>query len=133
MTQSGHNARLLHRTPARSLARDTKQISAVFWEAQISISVLAGERLEDRHVARLNIEHYRKLLAAEPDEAKRQTLIRLQAEEELKLTASMRGRAGEKNRMSHLYFESQLNGVAAHRSKAREFGLQLRPSANEDA
>jgi hypothetical protein len=128
LTQSGHNARLLHRTPARSLARDTKQISAVFWEAQISISVLAGERLMDRHVARLNIEHYRKLLAAEPDEAKRKTLIRLQAEEELKLTASMRRYSGEKNRMSHL-----LNGVAAHRSKAREFGLQLRSSTNEDA
>ncbi|MGB6350767.1 MAG: hypothetical protein WBG10_12145 [Pseudolabrys sp.] len=87
----------------------------------------------DRYVARLNIEHYRKLLAAEPDEAKRQTLIRLQAEEELKLTASMRRFAGEKNCMSHLYFQSQLNGVAAHRSKAREFGLQLRPSNNEDA
>jgi hypothetical protein len=87
----------------------------------------------DRYIARLNIEHYRKVLATEPDEAKRQTLIRLQAEEELKLTASMRSYAGEKNRMSHLYFQSQLNGVAAHWSKAREFGLQLRPANNEDA
>ncbi len=87
----------------------------------------------DRYVVRLNIEHYRKLLATEPDEAKRQTLIRLQAEEELKLTVLMRRYAGEKNRMSHLYFQGQRNCVAAHRSKAREFGLQLRPSNNEDA
>ena len=50
----------------------------------------------DRHVARAcNIEHYRKLIATEPDETKRQTLIRLQAEEELKLTASLRRYAGE--------------------------------------
>ena len=87
----------------------------------------------DRHVARLNIEHYRKLLATELDEAMRQTLIRMQAEEELKLTASLRRYAGEKNRVAHSYFQSQLNSVTAHRSKAREFGLQLRPSTNEDA
>jgi hypothetical protein len=67
----------------------------------------------DRHVARLNIEHYRKLIATEPDETKRQTLIRLQAEEELKLTASLRSYAGEN-------------------SKAREFGWLLRPSTDED-
>jgi hypothetical protein len=39
----------------------------------------------DRSVARLNIEHYRRLLANETDEARRQTLSRLLAEEEAKL------------------------------------------------
>jgi hypothetical protein len=38
-------------------------------------------------VARLNIEHFRKLLAEETDEAKRRTLLRLLAEEEAKLAA----------------------------------------------
>ncbi len=41
----------------------------------------------DRAVARLNIEHYRRLLATETDETKRQTIIRLLAEEEAKLAA----------------------------------------------
>ena len=40
----------------------------------------------DRTVARLNIEHYRKLLANETDETMRQMLARLLAEEEAKLT-----------------------------------------------
>ena len=35
----------------------------------------------DKTIARLNIEHYRKSLATERDEAKRQTLMRLFAEE----------------------------------------------------
>ena len=39
----------------------------------------------DRSVARLNIEHYRRLLAKEADEARRQTILRLLAEEEAKL------------------------------------------------
>jgi len=41
----------------------------------------------DRTVAHLNIEHYRKLLSQEMDEAKRQTVLRLLAEEEAKLAA----------------------------------------------
>jgi len=41
----------------------------------------------DRTVARLNIERYRKLLAAETDETKRQVLLRLLEEEEAKLSA----------------------------------------------
>lgn len=41
----------------------------------------------DRSVARLNIEHYRKLLATETDETRRQTLVRLLAEEEAKLAS----------------------------------------------
>jgi hypothetical protein len=39
----------------------------------------------DRTVAKLNIEHYRRLLAEETDAARRQTLQRLLAEEEAKL------------------------------------------------
>jgi hypothetical protein len=44
------------------------------------------ERAVDRTVARLNIEHYRRLLARETDETRRQTILRLLAEEEAKLT-----------------------------------------------
>ncbi len=40
----------------------------------------------DRTVARLNIEHFRRLLAEETDDARRQLLQRLLAEEEAKLT-----------------------------------------------
>lgn len=41
----------------------------------------------DRTVARLNIEHYRKLLVTKLDEMKRRTLQRLLAEEEAKLAS----------------------------------------------
>ncbi len=51
----------------------------------------------DRAIARLNIEHYRKKLAEENDEAKRQTLLRLLAEEEAKL-AVLTKPAGETKR-----------------------------------
>jgi len=37
-------------------------------------------------IARLNIEHYRRLLATEIDESKRQTVMHLLAEEEAKLS-----------------------------------------------
>jgi len=40
----------------------------------------------DKTVARLNIEHYRKLLANETDETRLKMLTRLLAEEEAKLT-----------------------------------------------
>ncbi len=39
----------------------------------------------DKFVARANINHYRQLLANEKDETKRQTIIRLLAQEEAKL------------------------------------------------
>jgi hypothetical protein len=39
----------------------------------------------DKTVADLNIEHFKKLLAAETDPVKRQTIERLLAEEEAKL------------------------------------------------
>jgi len=42
----------------------------------------------DRSVARLNIEHFRRLLAKETDEQRRQMLMRLLAEEEAKIADS---------------------------------------------
>jgi hypothetical protein len=42
----------------------------------------------DRTVARLNIEHYRRLLTAETDPSKRKLLERLLKEEEAKLSAA---------------------------------------------
>jgi hypothetical protein len=42
----------------------------------------------DSKIARLNIEHFRKLLATETDGTKRQMLLRLLAEEEAKLASS---------------------------------------------
>jgi hypothetical protein len=39
----------------------------------------------DKDIARLNIEHFRKLLEREADETKRTMLLRLLAEEEAKL------------------------------------------------
>jgi hypothetical protein len=39
----------------------------------------------DKTVARLNIEHFRKLLRQEQDEAKREAILRLLTEEEAKL------------------------------------------------
>ncbi len=42
----------------------------------------------DRTVARLNIEHFRRLLAKETDESRRQVIQRLLAEEEAKLADS---------------------------------------------
>jgi hypothetical protein len=41
----------------------------------------------DRDIARLNIEHFRKLLEREVDEERRAMLLRLLAEEEAKLSA----------------------------------------------
>jgi len=43
--------------------------------------------LVDKFVARANIDHFRKQLAEETDEAKRRVLLRLLAEEEAKLAA----------------------------------------------
>jgi hypothetical protein len=38
-------------------------------------------------IARLNIQHFRRLLAQKTDDTKRETLLRLLAEEEAKLAA----------------------------------------------
>jgi hypothetical protein len=43
---------------------------------------LAGDAALDRRVAKLNIAHYMRLLDSETDETRRQTLMRLLAEEE---------------------------------------------------
>jgi hypothetical protein len=51
----------------------------------------------DRYVARLNIEHLRKLLAKETDETKRQTLERLLTDEEAKLKAAEPGSREKKS------------------------------------
>lgn len=42
----------------------------------------------NRSVAHLNIEHYKRLLAQETDEMRRQLLLRLLAEEEAKIANS---------------------------------------------
>jgi hypothetical protein len=48
----------------------------------------------DKTVADLNIEHFKKLLAAETDPVKRQTIERLLAEEEAKLARALADKAG---------------------------------------
>jgi len=53
----------------------------------------------DHTVARLNIEHYRKLLAQEVDETKRQTLLRLLEEEEAKLKAALKSGRERRRRL----------------------------------
>lgn len=50
-----------------------------------NVSAGGSEGVMERTVARLNIEHYKQLLQRETDEDKRQTLMRLLAEEEAKL------------------------------------------------
>jgi hypothetical protein len=50
------------------------------------------ERLRmDKSVARLNIEHYRKLLATDLDATKRQTILQLLAREEATLARLNKG------------------------------------------
>ncbi len=51
----------------------------------------------DKMVARLNIEHLRKQLAIETDETKRQTMLRILADEEAKL-AGLLNRHPERKR-----------------------------------
>jgi hypothetical protein len=48
----------------------------------------------DRTVVDLNIAHFKKLLAAETNPAKRQTIERLLAEEEAKLARTLSNKAG---------------------------------------
>ena len=52
----------------------------------------------DKTIARLNIDHFRKRLAVETDEAKRQTLLRLLTEEEAKLAGGTQGPPGDRKR-----------------------------------
>jgi hypothetical protein len=51
----------------------------------------------DRAIAKLNIEHFRKLLASGVDGEQRQTILRLLSEEEAKLAALNAG-PGERKR-----------------------------------
>ena len=44
----------------------------------------------DKNIARLNIEHFHKLLARETDQVKRAMLLKLLAEEEAKLSEFLR-------------------------------------------
>jgi hypothetical protein len=46
--------------------------------------------MPDKTVAHLNVEYFRKLLRSETDETKRQTILRLLAEEEAKLGSAMK-------------------------------------------
>jgi hypothetical protein len=55
-----------------------------------------AEGTVDKTIAQLNIEHYRRLLSSETDEAKRQTLQRLLAEEEEKLAQIMKWQQDKK-------------------------------------
>jgi hypothetical protein len=50
----------------------------------------------DSKIAQLNIEHFRKRLAAETDETKRQMLLRLLTEEQAKLASSTKPPSGER-------------------------------------
>ena len=50
----------------------------------------------DKTIARLNIEHYRRLLEKESDEKRRQLLLRLLAEEEAKVADA--GTSNERKR-----------------------------------
>ncbi len=61
----------------------------VFWSHSSNPRVQTPqmEAAMDRFVARQNIEHYRRQLACEEDETKRQMLLRLLADEEAKLAA----------------------------------------------
>jgi hypothetical protein len=52
----------------------------------------------EKTVAKLNIEHYRNLLFKESDESRRQTLIRLLADEEAKLALLMNPQKESKRR-----------------------------------
>jgi hypothetical protein len=53
----------------------------------LDVSRSGGVLAVDEYIARLNIQHFRDLLAKEKDEAKRRTILRLLAEEEAKLAA----------------------------------------------
>ena len=51
----------------------------------------------DRSVARYNTEHFKRLLATETDEPRRQMILRLLAEEEAKLAPAKLAEPGPKN------------------------------------
>jgi len=65
------------------------------------ISLQDGEvsigKVMEKTIARLNIQHYRRLVSEETDENKKQTLFRLLAEEEAKLKGLLDG-SGSKSK-----------------------------------
>ena len=54
---------------------------------RINVDPVRGNLDSPKNIARLNVEHYRRLLASETDPAKRGTIEKLLAEEEAKLRA----------------------------------------------
>ncbi len=56
----------------------------------------------DQTIARLNIEHYRALLAGTLDDSKRQTIVDLLAEEEAKLAQLVKAHGEKPARLSKL-------------------------------
>ena len=55
----------------------------------------SGETGVDRSVAKLNIQHYKRLLEQETDAARRALLLRLLAEEEAKIAQTSQDRKRE--------------------------------------
>ncbi len=126
MTQSRHRPNLLHCTLVASRPRDACLFLLSFWGRRFTVNALVGERLMDSLVARLNVEHFREAFANEFDETKRQALIHLIGEEELKLAGALQKENREKQRGPHC-----LSNATAAQSKAYVFGLQLRSSAHK--
>ena len=62
------------------------------------LRVTSKEATLDRTVADLNIAHFKKLLSAETDPAKRRTIERLLAEEEAKLAQAQRSKKDSPDR-----------------------------------
>ncbi|HEY0327663.1 MAG TPA: hypothetical protein VGC77_01070 [Rhodopseudomonas sp.] len=68
----------------------------------------------DKSVARLNIEHYQKLLKTDLDETKRQTILRLLAEEEATLARLLRSAAKTGSKADGI----KADGIKANASNA---------------
>ena len=64
----------------------------------------------DRTVADLNIAHFTKLLEAEADPLKRQTIERLFAEEEAKLARALADNAGTRKNPSRFAMDANASG-----------------------
>jgi len=64
----------------------------------------------DKTVARLNIEHYRRLLARETDESRRQVIMRRLAEKEAKLVDSKPQERKRRPRQSRIDSEQSKPG-----------------------
>lgn len=63
------------------------QLDLGTWNGEVVTLQARSLRSMDETIAKLNIKHFRKLLAEETDESKRQTLRKLIAEEEAKLAS----------------------------------------------